>query len=72
MSRKYRKNILFVNIFKSIRFILLKSQLYHQRPKTCVFENDGVDFVGPLYFKVNNNDTKKGYILLFTYAVSEQ
>lgn len=66
MSRRYRKNSLFVNIFKSIHFILLKSQLYHQRH---VFENDGADFVRPLYFKVNNNDMKKGYILLFTYAV---
>ena len=46
--------------------MLLKSQLYNQRH---VFENDGADFVRPLYFKVNNNDMKKGYILLFTYAV---
>ena len=34
------------------------------------FENVNVDFVGPLYYKVSNNEMKKCYILLFTCAVS--
>ena len=34
------------------------------------FENVGVDFVGPLYYKVSNNEMKKCYILLFTCVVS--
>ena len=34
------------------------------------FENVGVDFVGPLSYKVSNNEMKKFFILLFICAVS--
>ena len=30
------------------------------------FEVTGVDFVGPVYFRMKKSDTAKGYIALFT------
>ena len=54
--------------YSVIHPILLQTDSYF----SCehAFENVGVDFVGPLYYKVSNNEMRKCYILLFPCAVS--